>query len=46
VDQTEGLTPGDDDGAALHHALTERFRSAVDQIVGPSGWNMDHEMGW
>lgn len=27
-------------------ALTERFRSAVDQLVGPGRWEMTQEMGW
>jgi len=27
-------------------ALTERFRSAVDQLVGPRRWTMTQEMGW
>jgi ectoine hydroxylase-related dioxygenase (phytanoyl-CoA dioxygenase family) len=27
-------------------ALTERFRSAVDQLVGPGRWKMTQEMGW
>ncbi len=27
-------------------ALTERFHSAVDQLVGPGRWNMSREMGW
>jgi Phytanoyl-CoA dioxygenase (PhyH) len=27
-------------------ALTERFRSAVDQLVGPRRWAMTQEMGW
>ncbi len=26
-------------------ALTERFHSAVDQLVGPSRWTMEHELG-
>jgi hypothetical protein len=27
-------------------ALTERFRTAVDQLVGPGRWQMTEEMGW
>ncbi|MCQ9134678.1 phytanoyl-CoA dioxygenase family protein [Streptomyces hilarionis] len=27
-------------------ALSERFRSAVDQLVGPGRWEMTREMGW
>jgi hypothetical protein len=27
-------------------ALTERFHSAVDQLVGPGRWAMTREMGW
>ena len=27
-------------------ALTERFHSAVDQLVGPGRWKMTQEMGW
>ena len=27
-------------------ALTERFRSAVDQLVGPGRWEMTQDMGW
>jgi hypothetical protein len=27
-------------------ALTERFHSAVDQLVGPGRWKMTPEMGW
>jgi ectoine hydroxylase-related dioxygenase (phytanoyl-CoA dioxygenase family) len=27
-------------------ALTERFHSAVDQLVGAGRWNMTHAMGW
>ncbi|MGW2639761.1 phytanoyl-CoA dioxygenase family protein [Streptomyces sp. NPDC001348] len=27
-------------------ALSERFRSAVDQLVGPGRWRMTREMGW
>jgi Phytanoyl-CoA dioxygenase (PhyH) len=27
-------------------ALTERFQSAVDQLVGPGRWKMEQEMGW
>jgi ectoine hydroxylase-related dioxygenase (phytanoyl-CoA dioxygenase family) len=27
-------------------ALTERFRSSVDQLVGPGRWEMTQEMGW
>jgi ectoine hydroxylase-related dioxygenase (phytanoyl-CoA dioxygenase family) len=27
-------------------ALTERFHSAVDQLVGPGRWEMTQEMGW
>jgi ectoine hydroxylase-related dioxygenase (phytanoyl-CoA dioxygenase family) len=27
-------------------ALTERFHSAVDQLVGPRRWTMTREMGW
>jgi ectoine hydroxylase-related dioxygenase (phytanoyl-CoA dioxygenase family) len=27
-------------------ALTERFRSAVDQLVGPGRWRMTQAMGW
>ena len=28
------------------HALTERFRSAVDRLVGPGRWRITKEMGW
>jgi ectoine hydroxylase-related dioxygenase (phytanoyl-CoA dioxygenase family) len=27
-------------------ALSERFHSAVDQLLGPRRWEMTHEMGW
>jgi ectoine hydroxylase-related dioxygenase (phytanoyl-CoA dioxygenase family) len=27
-------------------ALTERFHSAVDQVVGPGRWEMTNDMGW
>jgi hypothetical protein len=27
-------------------ALTDRFQSAVDQLVGPGRWEMTHQMGW
>ena len=27
-------------------ALTERFRAAVDQLVGPGRWGLRQEMGW
>src|ERR1700691_2424160 len=27
-------------------ALTERFHSAVDQLVGPGRWKITPEMGW
>ncbi len=27
-------------------ALTDRFHSAVDQLVGPGRWEMTQEMGW
>jgi hypothetical protein len=27
-------------------ALTERFQTAVGQLVGPGRWEMTNEMGW
>ena len=32
--------------APYTEALTERFRAAVDQLVGPDRWEMTQEMGW
>jgi hypothetical protein len=33
-------------GPPYTDALTERFQSAVDQLVGPGRWKMTQEMGW
>lgn len=33
-------------GSPFTDALTERFQSAVDQLVGPDRWEMTRAMGW
>lgn len=46
MDQTAGVAAVDVAEPPYTDALTERFHSTVDQLVGPGRWEMTQEMGW